>query len=258
MLTTILSEIGHAGLRIAQALGWALLVAVTCLVCARVISGFIVNRIKKSSILAKYGQDGEMIASRLVSIVAYTIAIAVYASVLGLDTGGILTLLSALTVAFGLAMQDIMRNFMSGIFMLIERPFSVGDHVKIRSNQGTIQGIDIRTTMLRTDEGSLLMVPNSIMFTEILQNDNRYNIRHLKLQITVPKDQQIAETVQKLAVKVEGLRLPVELPYMIKRDAETATWQLGVSYDARQATREREITAFFVQALPDALIERVD
>lgn len=240
------------------ALGEPILYVVIYFAIAKVASTFIRARLRNSRFLAKYGRDGEMLASRSISIVAYVIAALAALSQMGVHSTGLLTLLSAFTVAIGLSLQDVMKNMFSGLFMLAERPFSVGDRVRVRDKSGTVQGIDIRTTVLKTDDGSLLMVPNSLMFTEILQNDSRYQVRHIKLEITsVMPAEEITRKLHGVAVNIDGIRLPMEPLRLIRRDESGGTWQIGIGYDSNVLTDESTMVTAILNVLPDATISRV-
>lgn len=198
-----------------------------------------------------------MIAFRIISIAVYLVAIVGVLSYIGVNTNGILTLMSAFTVAIGLALQDVMRNLISGLFMLAERPFSVGDRVTVRAQQGTVQGIDIRTTMLRTDEGSLLMVPNQVMFTEILQNNSRYNMRLIKYHVTTKlSPEELAEIIRDISDGIESIRPPLPVPLLIQHEEESSQWEIAFAVNAKQMTSESEIGEAIIKAVPDATIVR--
>ncbi len=162
----------------------------------------------------RYGRDGALLVGRLVSIAAYVIALISVMNQLHADWRGILTLLSAFTVAIGLSLQDVLKNFFSGILMLLERPFSVGDRVKVRDYEGEIQGIDVRTTLLRNRDGALVYVPNSIMFGEILSNRSHFRTRRLDLTITDPERPvtEIESIVQTTLSGNAEVRKPIPMP----------------------------------------------
>ena len=91
--------------------------------------------------------------------------------------------LSAATVAVGLALQDLLRNVGAGIYILIERPFKIGDRIDVKGITGEVEGIDFRTTVLRTDEGLQVLVPNAIVFTEIVTNRSAYDTHRVTLHL---------------------------------------------------------------------------
>jgi small-conductance mechanosensitive channel len=90
--------------------------------------------------------------------------------ILGVSPAALVTLLGAVGLAFSLAMQDILKNFFSGVYLLLERPFRVGDTIRVKEQEGVVENIGVRTTMLRTPENVLVLVPNMIVFAEIVAN----------------------------------------------------------------------------------------
>jgi small-conductance mechanosensitive channel len=234
------------------------LTAAVYILLAYAASRLIIKLARNSRSLNKYGRNGEMIVLRMVTIGAYGIAVVAFLARMGANTTGILTLLSAFTVAIGLSLQDVLKNFFSGLFMLAEKPFVVGDRVVVRSQEGTVQGIDIRTTMLRTDDGSLLMVPNSMLFTEILRNESRYNVRIVRYTVSsgLPAT-EIKATLEQVASSVEGLQPSAEPPKLVRHEEAITTWEVSFSVNRKQLGKEVDIAAALLSALPDATIERV-
>ena len=77
----------------------------------------------------------------------------------------IIGLLGLGSVAIGFAFQDIFKNFLSGILLLIQEPFSIGDQIIVQDYEGTVEEIALRATKIRTYKGELVVMPNSIVFT---------------------------------------------------------------------------------------------
>lgn len=102
---------------------------------------------------------------------------------LGANWAAVVTSLGAITVALGLALQDVLKNFVAGIYILIEQPFKIGDRVTVKGVGGEVEGVGIRTMVLRTEEGVRVLVPNNTVFTEIVTNRSAYDTRHVALQI---------------------------------------------------------------------------
>jgi small-conductance mechanosensitive channel len=90
--------------------------------------------------------------------------------ILGANPAGLLAVAGAVGLAFSLAIQDILKNFFSGVYLLLERPFRVGDMIKVKDQQGTVENIGIRTTVLRTPENVQVLVPNAVLFVEVVTN----------------------------------------------------------------------------------------
>lgn len=204
----------------------------------------------------KYGRDGALLIGRLISIAAYAIAFVSVMNQLQVSWTGILTLLSAFTVAIGLSLQDVIRNFFSGILLLLERPFSVGDRVKVRDFEGEIQGIDIRTTLIRNLDGALIHVPNSIMFSDALINRSHFRTRRFRVTITDAERQveQIEECVRDVLTPLTDVRKPIRPPEVVSiKPAEVV-----VAYSLlvhSNPTINREVMLALSSTLPGATIE---
>jgi small conductance mechanosensitive channel len=102
---------------------------------------------------------------------------------LGATWTAVVASLSVVTVAFGLALQDLLKNFVAGVYILIEQPFKIGDQIVVKGVGGEVEGVDIRTTVLRTEEGLRVLVPNNVVFTEVVTNRSAYDTRRVALQL---------------------------------------------------------------------------
>ncbi|TMC29829.1 MAG: mechanosensitive ion channel family protein [Chloroflexi bacterium] len=91
-----------------------------------------------------------------------------------------------LALAISLAFQDILKNFIAGIFMLLERPFRLGDEITVDNHTGIVENIEMRATTLRTSEGEQVITPNSLVYTGTIINRTRYPTRLFTLTAKVP------------------------------------------------------------------------
>src|ERR1700736_2209609 len=91
-----------------------------------------------------------------------------------------------LALAFSLAFQDILKNFIAGLFMLLERPFRLGDEITVDNHTGIVENIEMRATTLRTSEGEQVITPNSLVYTGTIINRTRYPTRLFTLTAKVP------------------------------------------------------------------------
>jgi small conductance mechanosensitive channel len=89
-------------------------------------------------------------------------------------------------LAISLAFQDILKNFIAGLFLLIERPFRLGDEITVDNHTGVVENIEMRTTTLRTSDGEEVLTPNSLVYTGTIINRTRYPTRLFTLTAKVP------------------------------------------------------------------------
>jgi small conductance mechanosensitive channel len=93
--------------------------------------------------------------------------------ILGVNPTSLVAILGTVGLAFGLAIQDILKNFFSGVYLLLERPFRVGDTIRVKEQQGVVENIGVRTTRLRTPENVQVLVPNVMIFSEVVANHSQ-------------------------------------------------------------------------------------
>src|ERR1700730_2657050 len=103
-----------------------------------------------------------------------------------------------LALAFSLAFQDILKNFIAGIFLLLERPFRLGDEITVDNHTGVVENIEMRTTTLRTTEGEQVLVPNSLVYTGTIINRTRYPTRLFTLTAKLPADVAVDGLIERL------------------------------------------------------------
>ncbi|MGH1336003.1 MAG: mechanosensitive ion channel family protein [Aureispira sp.] len=90
--------------------------------------------------------------------------------ILGIETTSFVAMLAAASFAVGLALQGSLSNFASGILILFFKPFRTGDMISIGDNIGIVQEIQIFNTILKTIHRRQIIIPNSILTSEIVEN----------------------------------------------------------------------------------------
>ena len=89
-------------------------------------------------------------------------------------------------LAVGLALQDVMKNFVAGIILLVQQPFHVGESIGIKGFDGTITAIDLRATEMRASDGRLIILPNSDVLVNPIVNYSRTHQRQVELSLNLP------------------------------------------------------------------------
>lgn len=168
--------VGHLGLF--EGLGLLLLSFLAASFFRRLAS----SRLKK----ARVDPQVSLLLVRLISLAVILLGIVLFVSfALGNPTlvfGGF----GFLALAFSLAFQDILKNFIAGIFLLLERPFRLGDEISVETHTGAVENIEMRTTTLRTSDGEQILIPNSLLYTGTITNRTRYPTRLFTLTAKLP------------------------------------------------------------------------
>ena len=111
-----------------------------------------------------------ILIGRLSYLAAIALGVVWVAYIFDIQLSGLLTFLGALSLAITFAIQDVLKNLVAGLYLLWERPFEIGDAIKVKDVTGKVEDIQIRTTLLRADNGQLIVIPNGVLFTEIVTN----------------------------------------------------------------------------------------
>lgn len=123
----------------------------------------------------------------------------------GLRVGDIIGLLGLGSVAIGFAFQDIFKNFLAGILLLLQEPFQLGDQIIVEGYEGTVEEISIRSTQIRTYLGERIVVPNAIVFTNAVQVLTAFSHRRTDLAIGLDYNTPLADATQLLLLTVKGV-----------------------------------------------------
>ena len=111
-----------------------------------------------------------LLVARLIVGFVYIIGIFTALTVVipSFDLGSLIAGLGFTSFVIGFATKDILNNFLSGILILWQRPFEIGDYLFIGKDQGKVEYIGVRATSLRKDDGELVLIPNGDMYSSAL------------------------------------------------------------------------------------------
>ena len=150
----------------------SVLIALVIFLCALILGRIARSASSRALQRTRADRSTVLLIGRIVFISISVVGALTALGLLGVPWTTVVALTSVLGLATSLAMQDVLKNFVAGIYLLVERPFRVGESVKIRDFVGVVESIDIRTTVLLADNGDRILVPNAILFAEIILNRN--------------------------------------------------------------------------------------
>lgn len=125
----------------------------------------------------------------LFSNVGFVLLILMTLSIMGLQWNKLAWIVSALSVGIGFGLQEIVKNFISGLILLTERPVKVGDLVSISGIEGDIRRINVRATEIQLSDKSTVIVPNSQLISQNVRNATMGNAQGVAtITLTFPLD----------------------------------------------------------------------
>jgi len=103
------------------------------------------------------------------------------------------TIAAAATLAIGFAMQDVLQNFVAGIFIYTDKPFKIGDWIEWDGNSGIVEDISFRVTRVKTFDNELLTVPNSQLTDGVIKNPVAKGTLRLQVPFGIGYDDDIEQ-----------------------------------------------------------------
>jgi len=123
------------------------------------------------------------------------------------DYGDILTSLATIaaagTLAIGFAMQDVIKNFVAGIFIFTDKPFRIGDWIEWDDHSGVIQDISLRVSRVRTFDNEQLTVPNSHLTDGVIKNPVANDRLRMKFTFGIGYDDDIEQATETIVAAAE-------------------------------------------------------
>jgi potassium-dependent mechanosensitive channel len=158
---------------------------------------------------------------------------------LGIDLTKITILAGAFSVGVGFGLQNVINNFVSGLILLFERPIKIGDVIEIEGTVGEVRRIGIRACVIRTGQGSEIIVPNGALISNQVTNwtfSDRARAIEVSVNVLPGADsQRVVEVLRTTATGEPGVASePAPQVYVVNFSAGAVTFQLRAWTDRYQ------------------------
>ncbi len=161
--------------------GINIVLALAVFVVGRIIAKTIVRLLRK--LLHKTGMDTILVnfISSIVKSALLLFIIIAALDQLGVDTTSLIALLGAAGLAVGLALQNSLQNFASGVMLIVFRPFKTGDFIEAGGTSGVVESITIFNTVMRTGDNREVIVPNGSIYNGTITNFSTRDTRRIDM-----------------------------------------------------------------------------
>ena len=160
-------------------------VGLAILVGGVILSGIISRQLMKRLDKTKIDNAVVTFLAGIVRAIIVAAAIMMALSHVGIQTTSFIAILGAMGLAVGLSLQGSLANFASGVLIMIYRPFKAGDYVDAGGIAGTVVGIELFTTNLKTPDSKKVVVPNSQITSSPITNFSEHPTRRVDMVIGV-------------------------------------------------------------------------
>lgn len=152
----------------------------------------IARTIRKRFLLKAESSQPHLMLKRFLSFVVIGTAVAWSLNLLGVDLSVLLGAAGVVTVALGFASQTSASNIISGVFLMTEKAFRVGEIIGVEGMVGEVVAIDMLAVRLRTFDNVMIRVPNETMLKTNVKNLTRFPIRRIDVKISVAYKEDIS------------------------------------------------------------------
>ncbi len=195
-----------AGIPFAAAIGSAVtfvVVFVVVYVVGKAVLGSVVDRVMEQRGMDAHARKPLKKITSIIVVFA-AIAVAFGAAGFGSFLTALATIGAAATLAIGFAMQDIIKNFVSGVFIFTDKPFRIDDWIEWDGNSGVVEDISLRVTRVRTFDNELLTVPNSDLTENVVKNPVAKGQLRLKFVFGIGYDDDIDKATEIIMEEAEN------------------------------------------------------
>ena len=166
-------------------LGKNLVVALVIFYVGRFAISIVVRGLRKLMQKQEVDKTLETFVCNLVRIALLVVVVITAISALGIETTSFIAIFGAAGLAVGLALQGSLSNFAAGVLIVLFRPYRVGNYVEAAGVSGTIEQVQILTTILVTPDNKQIIVPNSQIMNSIITNYSAKDTRRVDMVVGV-------------------------------------------------------------------------
>ncbi len=166
-------------------LGKNVVIAILIFYVGRIAINLAVRGLRKLMQKQEVDKTLETFICNLVRVALLVVVIIAAISALGIETTSFIAIFGAAGLAVGLALQGSLSNFAAGVLIVLFRPYRVGNYVEAAGVSGTIEQVQILTTILTTPDNKQIIVPNSQIMNSIITNFSAKETRRVDMVVGV-------------------------------------------------------------------------
>ena len=227
--------------------------AIAIFVIGRWVSAILVRGLRKVMQRQEIDKTLETFVANLTRMTLLVFVIIASISALGIQTASFIAVLGAAGLAIGLALQGSLSNFASGVLIVLFRPYKVGDWVEAAGISGSVEEVQILTTVLKTGDNKKVIVPNSQIMNSVITNYSANERRRVDMVVGVSYADdldKVRQTLQELvaaddrilddpAVTIAVAELADSSVNFVVRPWVATADYWGVMFDLTEAIKKR-------------------
>jgi small conductance mechanosensitive channel len=177
-----------------------LVVLIICLIAIKILMSILNRAIERLNV-----EKGlHNFIKSVVKIALYFIAVIIIADTLGIPITSLIAVLSVAGLAVSLAVQGSLSNLVSGIMILITKPFAVGDYIEAAGVGGTVNEMQLIYTKLVAPDNKVIFIPNSELASAKITNYTKEGKRSFEIKVGVPYEVEVKDVKKAITQAIEN------------------------------------------------------
>ncbi len=196
-----------------------------------------------------------MLVDNVYRFVLIIFGLVMAADQVGIDVGAALAGIGVAGIAIGFAAQDSLANMIAGFLIFWDKPFQVGDWVTVSEQYGRVSSITMRTTRIRTNNNTFVVIPNKNIIDEVLVNHSKHGETRIEVPVGIAYKESIPEARRVILDAVRSLKGVAEEPPadVVVEGLGSSSVDLKVRVWIDDAAVERPVTFRVLEAAKLAL-----
>jgi small conductance mechanosensitive channel len=230
-----------------------IIIALVIFYVGRMAIGLVVRALHKLMQKQDIDKTLETFVCNLVRMALLVVVVIAAIGALGVETTSFIAIFGAAGLAVGLALQGSLSNFASGVLIVLFRPYKVGDFIEGAGISGSVEQVQILTTVLKTGDNKQVIVPNSQIMNSVITNYSANDTRRVDMVLGVSYDDdldKVRQTIQELVAADERILADPECKIAVSALADSSVnfvvrpWvktsdYWGVLFDLTEAIKKR-------------------
>lgn len=143
--------------------------------------------------------------------------------------------------AFGFALRDVLGNFLAGILILAQRPFTLGDTIELAGYQGQVVNIRVKDTVIKAKNGNLVFIPNSTVFASVIVNHSTSKEKLVSCELILPLKTNLTDFFQQVKAALTEMKGILPKPEkIVLEQTEADKYRVTVEYWVNQRAVDPE------------------
>lgn len=205
-----------------------------------------VTRVPLQAILQRAGLHETvvvMLVHNIYRLTVFIFGLVMAADQVGINVGAALAGIGVVGIAIGFAAQDSLANIIAGFLIFIDKPFQVGDWVTVADRYGEVNHITMRSTRIRTNRNTFVVIPNKTIIDSVLVNHSKQGATRIDVPIGIAYKENIPEARAVILEAIGGIPevLAEPAPDVVVTELGSSSINMDVRVWIKQASREQPV-----------------